>query len=280
MLFRSGGYLAILVVEIWSMFTHRPRIHQIVCTMAAGMAIVAPSTLGAVFGALANRPFWHGPIASLWMLATALLAGCALLGVVFALVVGLGHRGADEARDLVVPGLRPILAGLLLLSALFLVRLPIAAATSAEPGMADAVDALMAGSLAPAFWIGRVALGLVLPFVLLVHPLARRNGAFLAASALALAGVALDRTLYVIGGLIRPTSSSTGGVVARPDAVYVPSLVEIGIIVGAVSLVALAYLVLERYLDLGRYDRHVGFRLAPVRRWLASRRESAGEAVS
>ena len=50
---------------------------------------------------------------------------------------------------------------------------------------------------------------------------------------------------------------------------------------GAIVLPAsLAYLVLERYLDLGRYDRHVGFRLAPVRRWLASRRESAGEAVS
>ena len=105
-----GGYLGILVVEIWSMFAHRPRLHQAVCTMAAVMAIVAPSTLGAVFGALPNRPFWHGPVSSLWMLGSALLTGASLLGVVVATVARLDEMalfylksrgvGAENARAL------------------------------------------------------------------------------------------------------------------------------------------------------------------------------------
>lgn len=272
-----GGYLVILLVEVWSMFVHRPRLHQAVCTMAAGMAIVAPSTLGAVFGSLVNRPLWHGPISSLYMLATAVLGGCGVLVVVFTLVERLDLRGAERATPRVIPGLRMILPVALVVSAAFVAREIVSGFTSTEPGMRQAVDALVAGPLAASFWIGRVGLGLVAPMLLLAS---RRNGAFLAAGILTLLGVVVDRTLFVIGGLIAPTSSSVGGVVSEPYARYIPSPVEVGVIVGAVALVAFVYTFIERYVDLGFYDPHVGLSLAPIRRWRASRVARAAQAAA
>jgi Ni/Fe-hydrogenase subunit HybB-like protein len=266
-----GGYLGILVVEIWSMFAHRPRLHQAVCTMAAVMAIVAPSTLGAVFGALPNRPFWHGPVSSLWMLGSALLTGASLLGVVVATVARLDGRGAADARGKVLPGLRPILVLLLLVAAVFVVRFMISGATSSEPGMREAADAVVRGPLAPLFWVVRVLAGLVVPLVLLLLPVGRTHRGILPAGILALLGAFADRYLFVIGGLIAPTSSSVNGVVSAPYASYLPSLVEVGVMIGAVSLVAIVYTLLERYVDLGIYDPHVGLSLAPLRRRRAAR---------
>ena len=78
-----GTYLVVLLVEVWSMFTDHPRIHQWACTVASCVAILAPATLGAVFGILAARPFWSGPFTVIMMVASAYLAGTSLLGIVF-----------------------------------------------------------------------------------------------------------------------------------------------------------------------------------------------------
>ena len=78
-----GGYLVVLLVEVWSMFTTTRRIHQWACTVAACIAILAPATLGAVFGVLAAKPFWFGLFTPILMVASAFLAGTALLGIVF-----------------------------------------------------------------------------------------------------------------------------------------------------------------------------------------------------
>ena len=50
-----GLYLVVLLVEVWSMFTDHPKIHQYACTAAAVVAILAPATLGAVFGVIGRQ---------------------------------------------------------------------------------------------------------------------------------------------------------------------------------------------------------------------------------
>ena len=57
-----GIYLVVLLVEVWSMFFHHPKIHQYACTAATCTAVVAPATLGAVFGVLAAKAFWHASL--------------------------------------------------------------------------------------------------------------------------------------------------------------------------------------------------------------------------
>lgn len=263
-------YLCVLVVEVWSMFTGHPRIHQAACTMAACTAIVAPATLGAVFGVLVARPFWHGPFTPILMVASAFLAGTSLLGIVFYAVHRLRLEGAERAESLAIPAIRFLLTiGLVLVSAL-VARQVIAGLTSNEPAFVAATTGLLAGPLALEFWGLRVVLGLVLPLVLVRLPASRTAGGTFTAATLAFVGVFADRFTFVSAGQIAPTSAA--GVVAAPWTTYTPSLVEIAIVLGAAAFVALGYTLAERYLDLREAAAHAPFisfawlrRLLPVR---------------
>jgi len=57
-----GAYLVSLLVEVWSIFWHHPRIHQWSCLSSSVIAIFAPLTLGAVFAVLDRCPHKGGPL--------------------------------------------------------------------------------------------------------------------------------------------------------------------------------------------------------------------------
>jgi Ni/Fe-hydrogenase subunit HybB-like protein len=263
-----GAYLVVLLVEVWSMFTDHPKIHQYACTSAACIAILAPATLGAVFGVLAARPFWHGPFTPILMVASAFLAGTSLLGIVFFLVHRLRLQGADRATSLAIPSIRLLLTVGLVLVSLLVGWQVIAGLIGSERGLRAATEALLLGPLAWQFWGIRVAAGLVVPLLLVVLPMTRTPRGLVAASGLALLGVFVDRMTLVTGGQIAPTSTATG-TVSYPYASYTPSVVEIAIIVGAVALVAFVYTLAERYLDLSEADVHFGWRMPWSRRHAA-----------
>lgn len=273
-----GVYLCILLVEVWSMFSHHPRIHQAACTCATGAALVAPTTLGAVFGVLAARPFWHGIFTPILMTSSAFLAGTSLLGIAFYFVHRYRLAGLERADRLGLPSIRLLMAIGLGIVSILIVRQVIAGLVGSEPGLQEATMALVWGPLAIGFWGLRVVAGLVAPVILLALPATRTPAGTLAASVLALGGVAVDRLLFVAAGEISPTTAISG-VVSTPYASYLPSPVEVAIIVGAAALVAFAYTLAERYLDMGESDFHLGLRWAWLGRWRAARRERAAIAA-
>ncbi|HSO28549.1 MAG TPA: NrfD/PsrC family molybdoenzyme membrane anchor subunit [Candidatus Sulfomarinibacteraceae bacterium] len=269
-----GIYLCVLVVEVWSMFTHHPRIHQAACTMAACTAIVAPATLGAVFGVLVARPFWHGPFTPILMVASAFLSGTSLLGVVFFVVHRLRLEGAERAVSLAIPAIRALLTIGLVIVSLLVARQVVAGLAGERPALVEATQALVSGPLAVEFWAVRVGLGLVIPLVLVAVPVTRTPAGTFIAAGLALVGVFVDRMTFVSAGQIAPTSAS--GVVAAPYATYTPSLVEIGVIIGATAFVALGYTLAERYLDLSEsHEVHAPLSLSSIRRRLRGARREA-----
>jgi Ni/Fe-hydrogenase subunit HybB-like protein len=248
---------------VWSLFWDHPVIHQWACTLAAGTAVVAPSTLGAVFGVLVARPFWHGLFTPVLMVASAFLAGTALLSIVFYAVGRLRLAGFERANRVAIPSLRLLLGiGLVVVSAL-VARQMIAGLVGNERGLRAATEAVLAGPLAGQFWVLRIGLGLVLPLLLVVLPGARTSRGLFVAAIGALCGVFADRLLLVSGGEIAPTTVSAG-VLSSPYAVYTPSLVEIGIVIGAGAFVAFAYTLAELYLDLNESDVHFGFPVAQL----------------
>jgi Ni/Fe-hydrogenase subunit HybB-like protein len=253
-----GAYLAILCVEVWSLFWPHERIHQAACTAAMCMAIAAPMTLGLVFGVLANRPLWYGPFTPALMVSSAFLAGTSLLGIVFALVARLRLSGAGRARSLAIPSIRLLLTiGLVVVSAL-VVRAVVAGVLGEARGEAAAIRAVVAGPLAWQFWAGRVLLGLVVPLALVLLPATRTARGLGLAAVLSLIGVFVDRLVLVDGGQIAPYTA-VSGVVSGPYASYAPTAVEVLIVAGAVALVAFLYTLAERYLDLSESDIHRGF---------------------
>ncbi len=258
-----GIYLCFLLTEVWSMFTDHPRIHQWACGLAAVMAIVAPSTLGAVFGVLAARPFWFGAFTPLLMVASALLSGTALLGVVFFFVCRFRLAGFERAAALAIPSIRFLLTISLLLVSGLVARQVIAGALGEEPGLSEATNALLAGPLALQFWGARVIAGLLLPFLVLMSPWGRTSAGVFAAAILSLIGTFADRLTFVGAGQIAPTTA-VSGTVSAPYAAYAPSMVEISILVGAVGLVAFVYTLAERYVDLRESDLHLGLSLPRI----------------
>jgi molybdopterin-containing oxidoreductase family membrane subunit len=252
-----GAYLVVLLVEVWSMFTDHPHIHQWACTAAAGIAICAPATLGAVFGIIAAKPFWHGIFTPILMVVSAFLAGTCVLGIVFYGVHRLRLADHERAAPIALPSVRLLLAAGLTLVSLLLVREVVAGLNSDEAALRPAVEALISGPLAFQFVGIRVILGIVVPAVLLLLPMTRTPAGTAVAAGLALVGVFFDRFTFVTAGQVFPRGT-LAGTVSYPFAEYMPSPVEIGIIVGALAFIAMGYTLAERYLDMGEADVHVG----------------------
>ena len=259
-----GIYFGSLLLEVWSMFRGHARIHGWACLFSSIMAIIAPSTLGAVFGVLGSRPFWSGPFTPLLMLASAFVSGTALLGVAFGVVIRFRLTGVERAATTAMPAIRLTLSIGLLAASVLVARELAAGMTSSDPGLAAATRALVAGPLALPFWTLRVVGGLAIPLLLLALPWTRTPVGVFSASVLAITGIFVDRLTFVMAGQIAPTTA-VAGVVSAPYASYVPSAVEIGILVGAVAFVAMAFTLAERYLDLGETDVHAVLSPAAIR---------------
>ena len=273
-----AAYLVFLLIEVWSMFFGHDDVHRYACLASSCTAVLAPSTLGAVFGVLFARGFWYGLFTPIAMLVTALLAGSALLGMVFYFVVRFELAGFERGRTLAIPAIRILLAVALVGSLVLLGRGLLVGLTSEDLALHGGTMALLSGPLAIPFWI-RLVGGLAIPLVLIVLPATRTVSGTGIAAGLAFVGVIVDRLLFVSAGQIIPTTA-VGGVVSDPYVAYTPSLVEISIVLAAFAFVAFVYTLAERYLDLREAEVHMGFHLprvvatAPERlrtRWAARR---------
>jgi molybdopterin-containing oxidoreductase family membrane subunit len=257
-----GAYLVSLLIEVWSIFWHHPRIHQWSCLSSSVIAIFAPLTLGAVFAVLESRAFWHGLFTPLHMMAAAYVSGVAVLAIVFYAVGRLRLVGWQRAISVAQPAVRLLLGLGLGVLAIIVARQLVAGLMTADVGLHTATDLLLTGPLAPEYVGLRLIGGLALPLLLILIPRTRTPLGLVAAGVLALVGVFVDRLTFVIAGQAAPVTT-VSGVVSAPVAQYTPSLVEIAIVIAGVALVAFAYTLAERYLDLSESDVHTIIRLPP-----------------
>jgi len=251
-----GAYLVFLITEVWSMFTGHWQVHRIACVLSSITAVLAPTTLGAVFGVLAARPYWHGAFTPPAMVTAAALSGIALLGIVFYLVHRFRLAGWERAATLAIPAIRLLLTITLMVTVLVLAWQMMFGLYGVVPGLSDATGALLIGPLALGFWVFRVVLGLAVPLVLVLLPRTRTPAGLFAASGLAFVGLFADRMIFVSAGQIAP-GTAVAGVVSSPWAAYGPTFVEISIIVGAFAFFALVYTLAERYLPMGEHEGHL-----------------------
>ena len=249
-------YLCCLLVELWSIFWHHGRIHQWACLASSIMAVIAPATLGAVFGVLASRAYWSGIFTPILMVSSAFVAGTGLLAIAFYGVSRLRLAGWVRGRSVAVPSIRLLLLVGLLVAGVLIARELYVGLTSTDAGLRSATEVLVSGPLALEFIGLRLIGGLLVPLTIVLVPWTRTPGWLLVAGGLSIGGVFVDRLTFVEAGQIAPVTTISG-VVSAPYASYSPSLVEISIIVGAVGLVAFMYTLAERYLDLGESEMHV-----------------------
>lgn len=216
-------------------------------------ALVAPvlagGMLGAIFGTAEARPYYGGLFASVYMLATAVLSGVALIAAVTIVERTLSESTRKAVdTELVTDTLAKYLGvmaavGLLLAAARILFGV-----TATNEAVALAHQELLSGS--SAVWtvgVGVVA-GLVAPLALMAYPQTRTTAGVFVASVLALGGLFASRLEFVVGGQIAALTNDPS--LEYPVASYTPTLTELAVVVFGFAVFALLYTVGRQLFDL------------------------------
>jgi len=208
-------------------------------------AIVAHSNLGALFG-VNYIPFWHGPLLPVYFILSAIVSGAALTVIgVFITDYARGVKIEGERYE-AIQMLRVILGFSIVVTIFFTAwKFVIKAYPNSTLLSREAVLPFVNGEFAFNFWVMEVAVGLLLPLILLAAPqIGRRAEGVFAASLLTVTGIFFLRIDLVMGGLA--LKLITG--MSFPSPVYHPF--EIMATLGFFALTILLY--------------YVGYKLLPM----------------
>lgn len=131
---------------------------RLLAVAGAICATVVMSYTGVLLQSMASVLAWQTPLVSILFVLSSLSCGVALV---------LGSVSFVEARTPLVGLISRLIhidSALMILEMLSLIIFVVTGLQN--PGSTDAMQALIGGSLAPAFWIGLVGVGLLIPFAM------------------------------------------------------------------------------------------------------------------
>jgi molybdopterin-containing oxidoreductase family membrane subunit len=179
-----------------------------------------------------------------FFIVSALVAGIAVIAI--ATIISYKVKGMEFTHEVrnVLASLGKILA-LLLTVNLFIITWKMVTTTySFIPNASEAAAILLTGPFRFSFWGLEILLGSIVPISILVYPKTRRSLAgLLAASSIAIVGLFATRYDQVISGQIVPSLDGAHGF-------YVPTAVEISILVGLVSLSVFVFTIGQKIFPL------------------------------
>lgn len=235
-----GVYLAIGLIDLWILTRTPvpPKALRIMAIVSLPVAILVHSVTAWIFGLLVARPFWNTPLLAPLFISSALVSGTAL-------VIGTGYVTervtSFRVGDDVYAGLRRLLLWFVAADVFLLFTEVMTTYVSGEPDHRTQLDILLTGRLAPVFW-SEIGLGVAVPIVLLLSRRGRRPGTIAAAGLLLILGVAAKRVNILFAAEFEPLVGLAPGIPGgrpgqqfRPDEIYLPSWVEIGVLIGMTS---------------------------------------------
>jgi protein NrfD len=209
-------------------------------TIGVPLAIAFHGGVGALFAAVAARPFWNGAIYPVAFIVGALASGGALLTAVVAFF--WPERGTTNHRELVA-FLGRMTLGLLLLYLLLEWAEFSIGLYGQVPGESTPYEEILSGQYWWVFWLIHIVVGAAVPISLLA--LRPRSVPFVGIAAALIAGAFIAvRLNVVIPGLVTPQLEGleTAYVDSRLSFSYFPSMMEwlVVVFVGAL-MVSLFY---------------------------------------
>jgi molybdopterin-containing oxidoreductase family membrane subunit len=249
-----GVYLFFIIVEFYFLMTHNHKGAFYAGLGGVLAGISAHSNLGAVFGLLEARPFWHGPYLPIYFILSALVSGSALIIIINAVAYGGTANLPEKVKD-ALSGIAKIFALLLGILIFFEIWKIISSIYGAPPEKYESTMALMFGPLKVSFWFFEIFLGMLLPFALLVFTKAKNLKVALFASISAIIGIFFMRYNLVVAGQLHPMRTPAPGAGVEGATVsgfvtYTPTFTEVAVVIGAVALCIELYLLVERLLKL------------------------------
>jgi len=199
-----GAYLFFMLIEFALLQAGKHKIAGMCGLLGVISGVAAHSNLGAVFGLLNGREFWHGPYMPIYFIVSAMMSGCAT--VIFFHWLGYKINGwkMSEKLQAALSSVAKLGALLYIVIMFFTTWKFIAGISNRPPGEYEAFMALFNGPFANNFWYGEVALGLVIPFLIILAVRAKNLTAMAIGSLASIIGIFVMRYDLVLVGLVIP----------------------------------------------------------------------------
>ncbi len=198
--------------------------------------VIAHGTLGGVFGAMAMRPMWYGPIIPLYFLLTAAVSGAAFAVLITYLTYGNENFMPAKVKALMTGAMPKVFAAVLAVVILAVVSRTVIGLWTNADGM-QVWDHIVAS---PGYWI-ELGLMVVAFFMLL------KGGSPYVPSIMVIVSLFIGRYEFVVGGQMVPLFKGSW-VTGLID--YTPSLTEWMIVLLAVGIVLAGWAFGEKALNL------------------------------
>jgi Ni/Fe-hydrogenase subunit HybB-like protein len=241
-----GAYLFFMLIEFALLQVGRHKQAGLFGMAGVISGIAAHSNLGAVFGLLAGREFWHGPYMPIYFITSAMMSGCA--AVIF--FSWIGYRGnrwqMSEAYSNSLRVTAKLMLLLITIIAFFSSWKMISGISGHPPGKYESMMALINGPYSVNFWVGEIMLGMVLPFTLILVARAKNLKTLFVASVSCMIGIFFMRYDLVVVGQLVPHYHGMGIVDLPEFFSYTPSLHEILITIGGMAFCGMGFLMGER----------------------------------
>ncbi len=241
-----GAYLFFMVVEFALLQMGKHKTAGMLGLLGVISGIAAHSNLGAVFGLLGGREFWHGPYMPIYFITSAMMSGCA--AVIFFHCLGYRANGWKMSEKLEASLMATAKLGATLIAVImfFTTWKMISGISGQPPGKYEAMMALVSGPYAINFWLGEVMLGMVIPFAMILAARAKNIPVLFWSSISGIVGIFVMRYDLVVVGQIVPWYSEFGLVDMPHLFTYTPSLHEIVITAGAMGICVAGFFMGER----------------------------------
>ncbi|MFC1865808.1 NrfD/PsrC family molybdoenzyme membrane anchor subunit [Chloroflexota bacterium] len=215
--------------------------------------LTVETNLGALFGAVEAKPLWASPLLPLHFIVSAFMVG-ACMHILFISASYMSRRMSipDEVKKLFTRDYRPLLIGLIIINFIVIAAKYIPELMSTEAS--EYVKLLISGPYSATFWGLEIAVGGVIPLVILLYSKTRGSIKWLlGASALMTIGVFFSKYDLILGG------QSIGPTFTEGFISYVPSAFEILTVVGGLAVCLLFYTIGELLLPLEPKERPAWF---------------------
>jgi len=241
-----GAYLFCMMVEFVFLQKNNHKVATMFGLSGLLIGVAAHSNLGAVFGLLNGREFWHGPYMPIYFITSAAMSGC--VAVIFFTYLAYKANNWKMSDDLKASMTNVAKLGALLMSIIifFTTWKMITGVTGHPPGKYEAMETLISGSYALNFWGGEVLLGMLLPFAIILGTRGRNMTALFVASVAGMVGIFFMRYDLVVVGQLVPHFHGMGLVDYPHLFEYMPSLHEFAITAGGLGLCTMLFLMGER----------------------------------
>lgn len=241
-----GAYLFFMLVEFALLQMGRNKEAGYLGLMGVVAGVAAHSNLGAVFGLLNGREFWHGAYMPIYFITSAMMSGCAAVIMFHWLAYKANGWKMSDSLKHSIESVAKLGALLYTIIMFFTVWKIMSGLAGSPPGKYEAIQAILTGPYASNFWGGEIVMGLLIPFIIILAVKAKDMTALFWASVSSVIGIFVMRYDLVVVGMIVPGFHEYN-IVGQPHLLhYTPSLHEIMITIGGLAFCAMLFLLGER----------------------------------